>query len=113
MSESMEQILFVNWMRKNHPEHRIFSIPNGGTRNRSEALRLKNEGVSAGVPDLFVPSLRLFIEMKAVDGGVVSLVQAGWIEYLRSVGYAAEVCNGLEAAKSVINKIVENSQNNS
>jgi hypothetical protein len=108
MSESMEQILFVNWMRKNHPEHRIFSIPNGGSRNKSEAMRLKNEGVAAGVPDLFVPSLRFFIEMKAVGGGVVSPVQAGWIEYLVSVGYGAEVCKGSEAAKDAINRIVKN-----
>lgn len=106
MSESMEQILFVNWMRKTHPEHRIFSIPNGGSRNKSEAMRLKNEGLSAGVPDLFVPSLRLFIEMKTVDGGVVSAPQKDWIKYLKSLGYAAEVCNGLDAAKMVINKIV-------
>lgn len=102
MSESMEQILFVNWMRKNHPEHRIFAIPNGGNRNPSEAMRLKNEGVSAGVPDLFIPSLRLFIEMKNIEGGTVSSDQKDWIKYLKSIGYEAEVCAGNDIAQSII-----------
>jgi len=57
LSESMEQILFVNWMRKNHKEHRIFHIPNGGARGAATAARLKNEGVTKGIPDLFCPSL--------------------------------------------------------
>ena len=102
MSESMEQILFVNWMRKTYKDHRIFHIPNGGSRNKIEAARLKNEGVSAGVPDLFIPSLRLFIEMKKTDGGIVSPEQTKWLEYLRHAGYGAEVCHGCEAAKDII-----------
>jgi hypothetical protein len=101
-SESREQIYFVNWMRKTYPQHRIFHIPNGGHRNKIEAAKLKNEGVSPGVPDLFVPSLRLFIEMKKADGGVISPEQQQWLEYLRHVNYGAEVCYGCDAAKDTI-----------
>ena len=106
MSESMEQILFVNWMRKTHKEHRIFHIPNGGQRNKSEAGRLKNEGVSSGVPDLFIPSLRMFIEMKDVEKGVVSKEQEEWLKYLASVGYSIAVCHGCEEAKDAVKAVI-------
>ena len=101
-SESMEQILFVNWMRKTYPQHRIFHIPNGGARGAATALRLKNEGVIKGVPDLFIPSMMLWIEMKTAYGGKVSQEQKDWIEYLRNHGYTAEVANGCEAAKEIV-----------
>lgn len=102
LSESMEQILFVNWMRKHHKEHRIFHIPNGGARGAATAARLKNEGVSKGVPDLCIPSLRLWIEMKTADGGKVSPEQRDWIAYLQEHGYMACVAAGAEQAKKVV-----------
>ena len=102
MSESKEQILVVNWMRKNHKNLRIFHIPNGGGRSLVTAARLKLEGVSRGVPDLFIPALKLWIEMKDLDGGVVSEEQKDWIEYLRQHGYCAEVANGHEEAIRII-----------
>ena len=38
------------------PELRLlFAVPNGGHRHRAVAARLKDEGVKAGVPDLFLP----------------------------------------------------------
>lgn len=100
-SEDREQMLFVQWMKRTHPEHRIFAIPNGGRRSPSEAAKLKATGVSAGVPDLCIPSLMLFIEMKRVKGGTVSLEQKEWIEYLVSVGYTAEVAKGCEEAINI------------
>lgn len=46
------------------------AIPNGGTRNKIEAGRLKAEGVKAGIPDTFLPISRgkyhgLYIEFKS------------------------------------------------
>lgn len=107
LSESMEQILFVNWMRKNHKEHRIFHIPNGGARGAATAARLKNEGVTKGIPDLFCPSLRLWIEMKKLDGGKVSPEQRDWIAYLQECGYEACVCNGNFNAQSVVERVLK------
>lgn len=48
---------------------RLFAIPNGGFRNKSTAVKLKKEGVLAGVWDIFlsVPTSEyggLFIELK-------------------------------------------------
>jgi len=100
-SEHVEQREFVMWMRQTHPEHRVFAIPNGGKRGRAEALRLKVEGVSPGVPDLFVPSLLLWIEMKA-EGGRVDPEQADWHRYLRNVGHTVEVCWSAAQARAVV-----------
>ena len=101
-TESQEQIALVQWMRIAHPDHRIVASANGGARSMITASRMKKEGVSAGFPDLLIPSLGLFIELKRTKGGVVSAEQKDWLEYLRGCGYRAEVCNGFDAARLVI-----------
>lgn len=106
-SEHLEQSEFVSWFKKNYwPEHRIFAIPNGGHRSKSQAMALKCEGVCPGVPDLMIPSLKVFIEMKREKGGVLSKEQKEWIEYLNKNGYIVKVCNGCEEAKQFILSIL-------
>ena len=100
-TEHEEQSLFVQWFRRTYPGVRIFAIPNGEQRSPSVACRLKTEGVMRGVPDLFIPAWGLWIEMKRTKGGVVSVEQADWIEYLQGLGYAAGVCRGCDEAKAV------------
>jgi rhodanese-related sulfurtransferase len=101
-SEHFEQREVVKWFRQTHRGVRIFAIPNGGQRSIAAATRLKIEGVSAGVPDLFIPAWRLWVEMKRVKGGVLSAEQKDWIKYLEEVGYCAKVCKGAEDAKEQI-----------
>jgi hypothetical protein len=94
----------VSWFRKTFPDVRIFAIPNGGKRSKREAERLKLEGVSPGVPDLFVPQWRLWIEMKAAKGGRLSFEQSDWVDHLNDMGdrHWAYVCAGhLEAIDRV------------
>lgn len=98
-SEHYEQCLFVQWMRRTYPDARIFAIPNGGARSLSVGAELKAEGVSRGVPDLFVPSWRLFIEMKRSDSGNMSGYQRDWKKYLEEHKYTVFVCHGFEEAK--------------
>lgn len=100
--ESDEQIAFVKWFRASYPEVLIFAIPNGGRRNAREALKLQNEGVTAGIPDLMVPEWRLFIEMKRQKGGTVSTEQKSIMEELTRIGYRCEVCKGYQAAKELV-----------
>lgn len=97
-TEHEEQRQLVMWFRQNYSQ-RIFAIPNGGYRSKAAAAKLKVEGVSAGIPDLFVPAFRLWIEMKRVKGGRLSPDQKDWIEYLQSNGYICFVCNGADDAK--------------
>tara|TARA_R110000868_G_scaffold87492_1_gene244707 strand:- start:1926 stop:2291 length:366 start_codon:yes stop_codon:yes gene_type:complete len=96
-SEHVEQREFVQWWRRTYPDHWIFAIPNGGWRTPATALKLKLEGVSPGVPDLFIPSLAFFIEMKAV-GGTLSDAQKTWIAHLESCQYTVMVAYGFEDA---------------
>lgn len=101
-SEHFEQREFVRWFRQTYPGVRIFAIPNGGARGMAAAARLKAEGVSAGVPDLFIPTWLLWIEMKRQKGGTVSAEQKDWLAYLSSVGYRTMVARGCEEAKNFV-----------
>ena len=101
-TEHEEQREFVMWMRQNHGEARIFAIPNGGQRSRTTGAKLKVEGVSAGVPDLYVPAWRTWIEMKREKGGVLSPHQKDWIAYLEGIGDTVIVGNGFKDAQSKI-----------
>jgi hypothetical protein len=101
-TEHEEQRDLVRWFRRKYGPVRIFAIPNGGYRSMSTAGKLKAEGVSAGVPDMFVPAWRLWVEMKRQRGGRVSPEQADWIEYLESLGYTCLVCPGSENAQTQI-----------
>ena len=97
-TEHEEQREFVKWFKQNHKDIRILAIPNGGSRTISTAARLKAEGVSAGVPDLFVSAWSLWIEMKRQKGGKVSDDQKSWHEYLVSIGHKVLICYGFNDA---------------
>jgi hypothetical protein len=90
-----------------HPSVGLYiAIPNGGHRDVRTAVRLKREGVRAGVPDLFWPEPRdgfhgLWIELKAAKGRL-STAQKEWIEHLNSAGYLAIVCYGLQNALEAV-----------
>lgn len=104
-TEHEEQREFVAWFRRQYPDVRIFAIPNGGSRSQREGGRLKLEGVSAGVPDLYIPAWRCWIEMKRQKGGSLSAEQKDWRDYLQGIGDTWLVAKGCENAKSLINKI--------
>ena len=110
-SEHYEQARLVMWFRQTHRPMRIFAIPNGGLRSRASAARLKVEGVSPGVPDLFIPELKLWIEMKRVRGGRLSPEQKDWINYLASKGYTCFICAGAEDAKLQITDYIKDYKN--
>lgn len=114
MTEAQHQENVMKWSQQPHirlqwPELALlFHIPNGGKRDSVEAKHLKQQGVKAGVPDLFlpVPSGKyhgLFIEMKA-DKGRASEAQKWWIERMNDAGYYAQVCHGWEAAVDLLER---------
>jgi len=93
-TEHEEQREYVRWFRQTYPDVRIMAIPNGGARSPATASRLKAEGVSPGVPDLFIPAWGLWIEMKRANGGRLSPEQKEWHKYLESCGYRVIVGHG-------------------
>lgn len=102
LSEHYEQREFVSWFRKTYPSVRIFAIPNGGWRSRLTAAKLKAEGASPGVPDLFIPAWLVWVEMKRSKGGRLSDKQKDWREYLLSIGHTFILANGKQEAIDAI-----------
>jgi len=106
VSESQHQKAFFEWL-SHYPNIRslTFAIPNGGRRDAREARNLKLQGVTAGVPDIFIaiPSKEfngLFLELKAGKNKTTKN-QDIMIYKLRENGYKVEVCYGWEEAKNV------------
>ena len=62
----------------------------------------KNLGQRVGCPDLFIPELKLFIELKRRDGGCASKEQLEFHKILRSMGYRVEICHGAAIGWAVI-----------
>ena len=106
LTENQEQKQLIQWARTDPRFQYLFHIPNESVGGQGWIIRNRQMGVKKGVPDLFYPIPSkghhgLFIEMKK-KGGRTSPEQDKWIEILRSVGYRVEVCEGWEAAKSVL-----------
>lgn len=106
-SEHAEQVGFVRWWRNQFPQLIIFSIPNGGRRAMSVAKKLKEEGLTPGVPDLYCPRLKLWIEMKRTKGGKLSTEQEKMISYLRRIGDYVIIGLGATDASAKVLKFLE------
>lgn len=119
MTEHDEQVAVFQWAQMQEagcPELKLLhAIPNGGKRDKPAAVRLRDEGVKPGVPDMCLPVPRgyfhgLYIELKrrAIKGvqsaGRVTDVQKAWQAELTAQGYAACVCYGADEAIRVIKR---------
>lgn len=102
-SEHAHQAGFLQWFRAKYPGTLILAIPNGGKRDIVTAKKLQMEGVTPGVPDLFVPAWSLWIEMKK-PGGRLSEAQKNMIEYLEGIGHTVIIGFG---ARDASEKVLE------
>lgn len=80
-----------------NPRHCIFSVPNGGTRSKREAMTFKATGLVAGVSDLIVvqPNRIIFIEVK-IDKGVQSDKQKEFEKTVKELGFQYYVVRSLD-----------------
>lgn len=109
--ESAEQQKLFTWWHMEHrrlgvPEQLLFAIPNGGKRDLRTAVRMKREGVQAGIPDMMLAVPRrafhgLFIELKQGKGRL-SDHQAQALALLQEQGYATAVPYGFQEARAAI-----------
>jgi len=100
-TEHTHQCEYFNWLHflsdlPGEVTALIYAVPNGGYRKPSEAVRLKAEGVKAGIPDINIDVPRrgfhgARIEMKKTDGKV-SEDQERIHKLLREQGYYTVVC---------------------
>ena len=109
-SEDTEQIAVIqwaNWNRSKWPELELLHhCPNGGSRNKAEAAKLKQMGVVPGMPDLDLPVVKgayhgLCIEMK-YDRGTLQENQKRKLRLLAEQGRYCAVCYGAEEAVKVL-----------
>ena len=106
MTESQEQIQFIQWCRTDPRLQYVFHIPNESVGGPGWLVRNRQMGVRSGVPDLFCPVPRkgyhgLFIEMKTKTGRL-SMVQKKWIAVLDELGYKVVVAKGWEEAAQAL-----------
>jgi hypothetical protein len=107
-SEASHQEGFLNWFHQKFPGVLIYHCPNGEHRSISTGIRLKKLGVIRGIPDLFIPSWKIYLELKRENGGIISPEQKKVMEYLTRVGYTCMVCHGAtDASIQVLNFLKE------
>lgn len=90
----------------------LYHIPNGGSRNKIEAGKLKGMGAKAGVSDLHLPLPMhgrpgLWIEMKkpyrdSKDKNYPTKEQRTWLNRMRRAGYLTAVCYSWFEARQII-----------
>lgn len=103
--ESSEQAVFVKWLEIQKIP--FAHIPNEGKRPVWYIKKQKTQGLSAGVPDLFVflPSKIIFVEMKRRKKSLTKLRdnQRRWLETINRFNYAkGYVAYGAEDAINII-----------
>lgn len=112
--ERQDHIALVSWAAY-HPicKDHLIHIPNESKCHPIAGRHRVLMGVKRGISDFFLayPSYSgsdrsfyygLWLELKRVKMGRVSLDQRSWIEKMKKAGYAATVAYGFDQAKAVI-----------
>lgn len=114
-SEDTEQAAVITWAKYREvarPELKLLHhCPNGGSRNKAEAVKLKQMGVKAGVPDLHLPVPKgsyngLYIEMK-YGSGTIQKTQREFLKAAAAYGNYCCVCYGAEEAIEIIQQYID------
>lgn len=99
----------VFWFWNTFPEKRglLFSVPNGGTRNKREAAKMKQTGLTPGVADLLlmINGVTYCLELK-IQGGRQSKTQKDWQMVVEKEGFFYDVIWSLEEFKYIVNRIM-------
>src|SRR5688500_9840461 len=111
--EERIQAEFDKWLWNTYPRTRYlcYAIPNGVLRKKSEAARLKAQGVRPGVPDYHIAIAAsgyhsLYIEFKQ-PGKVTTRGEHAENQHrvqlaLRQAGHRVEVCDDLAVAQRIL-----------
>src|SRR5688572_7102593 len=51
--DKIQSEIFI-WFHNTYPNYIIHSVPNGGSRNIAEAMKMKSTGTVAGIADLII-----------------------------------------------------------
>ncbi len=106
-TEQINVISWASWQMQKYPELKwLHHIPNGGSRNRAEAVKLKQMGVKSGVSDLCLPYPKgiycgLYIEMK-YDKGKHQPSQKEFLTDMAAAGHYVATCYTARDAVEVL-----------
>ena len=106
-TEHTDQVRLVMRVRAFLPDVLLVAVPNGVHTTAAQRLRLINEGMLSGFPDLmlFAPNRpALCVEMKREGGGRLSPAQKACHERLNACGVAVITCHGFDAAWDAVKK---------
>lgn len=110
-TEHAEQASLFSWRdlaAGQYPELvHLYSIPNANKRSIRAGVWMRNEGLTAGIPDVCLPVARvpygaLYIEMKRLDGPGPTPHQYQKMVDLQTAGNCALWCRGWLAARDVL-----------
>lgn len=106
-AEQMAVISWAGWMINIYPELELLHhCPNGGSRHKAEAVKLKQIGVKPGMPDLCLPVPKgkyagLYIEMKC-GSNKLQETQKEKLAALARYGHYCTVCYSSREAIEVL-----------
>lgn len=100
MSEAMIQRAVCQHLTlRKRPGVAWFAVPNGGSRDRREAARMKGEGVKAGAPDLVIVADGRFLGLELkTEAGRLSSQQHQIHGEIKLAGGEVAVAFGLDEA---------------
>lgn len=103
-----------NYCLKHHtPRLSVFSVPNGGTRHKLEAMTLKATGLLSGVSDLialFPNGKCVFFELK-INKGVQSDAQKDFQKVVEGLGFEYHLIFTVEQFKKIFYEKIQNHTN--
>lgn len=118
-SEETEQIELMQWAQRaqdRYPELMLLHhIPNGGSRNKAEAVKLKQMGVKSGVSDLSLPYPSgcyhgMYIELK-YGNNTLTREQLKFLTNMKDLSYFVCVCYSFSTAREIIEKYLNLTEN--
>lgn len=109
MTEDQLQATCYQWAYNTYPELRgcIFSVPNGGTRNKIEAMKMKATGLTPGIPDLLLiyPVFTAF-ELKS-EIGILSPAQKKIHEIWANKGVKVHIVRSVDEFQKIIINLIK------
>lgn len=104
VDEETIHVSVLEWLRLVLPGALVVHVPNGGSRDVREAVKLKRMGVVAGIPDLIVfmdGAFAFALEIKT-QAGKLSAEQLGVHTVMRRLGFKIAVVRGIEEARAAL-----------
>jgi hypothetical protein len=107
--DQLQQKIVIDFRNRNlKNDNLIFSVPNGGSRNPIEAMKLKKTGTMAGVSDLIImaPNRIMFLELKT-EKGIQSEVQKNFQNKVEALGFEYLLIRNLKQYEDLMQTLLK------